>query len=119
MGGHHSAKIILWSVEFCALKENGGWETQRKLLCHVANQLERADFIVSGHQHDAQNGGRLHRKQFHSISAHRGLDWDEFESASIELVSISSNRRAFRRQDLSHDHGNLAVEFFRQISSLS
>jgi len=45
LGGHHSARIILWSVdfaEFCALKEEGDWETQSKLLCHAAKQLERA-----------------------------------------------------------------------------
>jgi aspartate racemase len=51
LGGHHSAKIILWSVEFaefCALKDKGDWETQSKLLCHAAKQLERAgaDFVV-------------------------------------------------------------------------
>jgi aspartate racemase len=51
LGGHHSAKIILWSVdfaEFCALKEKGDWETQSILLCHAAKQLEAAgaDFIV-------------------------------------------------------------------------
>lgn len=51
LGGHHSAKIILWSVdfaEFCALKEKGDWESQSRLLCHAAKQLEGAgaDFIV-------------------------------------------------------------------------
>jgi aspartate racemase len=51
LGGHHSAKIILWSVdfaEFCALKEKGDWDTQSKLLCHAAKKLEEAgaDFII-------------------------------------------------------------------------
>lgn len=51
LGGHHSAKIILWSVdfaEFCALKEQGDWKTQSKLLCCAARKLEEAgaDFII-------------------------------------------------------------------------
>jgi len=51
LGGHHSARIILWSVdfaEFCALKEKGDWQTQGKLLAHAAQKLEQAgaDFIV-------------------------------------------------------------------------
>lgn len=51
LGGHHSAKIILWSVdfaEFCALKERGDWETQSRLLCEAARKLQEAgaDCIV-------------------------------------------------------------------------
>lgn len=51
LGGHHSAKIILWSVdfaEFCALKERGDWATQSRLLCDAAAKLEAAgaDFLV-------------------------------------------------------------------------
>ncbi|MCL4169482.1 UNVERIFIED_CONTAM: hypothetical protein GTU68_019902 [Idotea baltica] len=51
LGGHHSAKIILWSVdfaEFCAMKEKGDWKSQSLQLCHAAKQLEGAgaDVIV-------------------------------------------------------------------------
>jgi len=51
LGGHHSAKIILWSVnfeEFCQFKEKGDWETQERLLSDAATKLEQAgaDFLV-------------------------------------------------------------------------
>lgn len=51
LGGHHSAKIILTSVdfgEFVALKDKGDWDTQGKLLSQEAQALERAgaDFII-------------------------------------------------------------------------
>ncbi len=51
LGGHHSAKILLSSVDFglfVELKEKGEWDTQGKLLAHEAKALERAgaDFIV-------------------------------------------------------------------------
>jgi aspartate racemase len=51
LGGHHSAKIILSSVDFgqfVELKENGDWDTQGQLLAKEAVALERAgaDFIV-------------------------------------------------------------------------
>ncbi len=51
LGGHHSAKILLSSVDFGAfveLKEKGDWDTQGQLLAKEAAALERAgaDFIV-------------------------------------------------------------------------
>lgn len=51
LGGHHSAKVILSSVdfgEFVLLKEKGDWDTQGRLLSEEAMKLERAgaDFIV-------------------------------------------------------------------------
>jgi aspartate racemase len=45
LGGHHSAKILLSSVdfgEFVALKEAGDWDTQGDLLTAEALSLERA-----------------------------------------------------------------------------
>lgn len=45
LGGHHSAKILLSSVdfgEFVALKEAGDWDTQGDLLTAEALALERA-----------------------------------------------------------------------------
>ncbi|MCI5060426.1 MAG: amino acid racemase, partial [Alphaproteobacteria bacterium] len=51
LGGHHSAKILLSSVdfgEFVVLKEKGDWDTQGELLCAEAKSLEKAgaDFII-------------------------------------------------------------------------
>ena len=51
LGGHHSAKILLSSVdfaEFCALKEAGDWDTQAELLADEAQALQRAgaDFLI-------------------------------------------------------------------------
>lgn len=51
LGGHHSAKILLSSVDFgqfVALKEKGDWETQGRLLAAEAAALEKAgaDFII-------------------------------------------------------------------------
>ena len=51
LGGHHSAKIIISSVdfgEFVALKEAGDWDTQARLLVNEAKALEKAgsDFIM-------------------------------------------------------------------------
>lgn len=51
LGGHHSAKIKMASVdfgEFVALKEKGDWETQGLMLCAEAKALERAgaDFVI-------------------------------------------------------------------------
>ena len=51
LGGHHSAKIKLASVdfgEFVALKEKGDWDTQAAMLCDEAKALERAgaDFVI-------------------------------------------------------------------------
>jgi len=51
LGGHHSAKILLSSVdfgEFVALKEKGDWDTQALLLSTEAQNLEKAgaDFII-------------------------------------------------------------------------
>lgn len=51
LGGHHSAKIKMASVdfgEFVALKEKGDWDTQGAMLCEEAKALERAgaDFII-------------------------------------------------------------------------
>ena len=51
LGGHHSAKIKMASVdfgEFVALKEKGDWDTQGAMLCQEAQALERAgaDFII-------------------------------------------------------------------------
>lgn len=50
-GGHHTAKILISSVDFGAftdLKENGDWDTQGRLLAAEAQALERAgaDFII-------------------------------------------------------------------------
>jgi len=50
-GGHHNARIILNSVdfgEFVALKKQGDWDTQSKLLCKAAQSLEKAgaDFVI-------------------------------------------------------------------------
>lgn len=50
LGGHHSAKIVLFSAdfgEFCALKEKGDWETQSRLLSDYAQRIEKAgaDFL--------------------------------------------------------------------------
>lgn len=45
LGGHHSARILLSSVdfgEFVALKEAGDWDTQGQLLTDEALALERA-----------------------------------------------------------------------------
>ena len=45
LGGHHSAKILLSSVDFgqfVALKEKGDWETQGRLLAAEAAALEKA-----------------------------------------------------------------------------
>ncbi|MDA7950923.1 MAG: aspartate/glutamate racemase family protein [Pirellulaceae bacterium] len=51
LGGYHSAKIIIASVdfgEFVALKEKDDWQTQATLLINEAKGLERAgsDFII-------------------------------------------------------------------------
>ncbi len=51
LGGHHSAKVIISSVdfaEFVALKEKGDWDTQAKLLIKEAVNLEKAgvDFLM-------------------------------------------------------------------------
>lgn len=51
LGGHHSAKIKLASVdfgEFVALKEKGDWDTQAAMLCDEAKALEQAgaDFVI-------------------------------------------------------------------------
>ncbi|MDR3423793.1 MAG: aspartate/glutamate racemase family protein [Alphaproteobacteria bacterium] len=51
LGGHHSAKLLLSSVDFgqfIALKELGDWDTQGRLLAQEAVALERAgaNFIV-------------------------------------------------------------------------
>lgn len=51
LGGHHSAKILLSSLdfgEFVALKAKGDWDTQGKLIVAEAMALERAgaDFIL-------------------------------------------------------------------------
>lgn len=51
LGGHHSAKILLSSVDFgqfVALKEKGDWDTQGQLLAQEAKALEAggADFII-------------------------------------------------------------------------
>lgn len=51
LGGHHSAKILLSSVDFgqfVALKEKGDWKTQGQLLAQEAKALEAggADFII-------------------------------------------------------------------------
>lgn len=51
LGGHHSAKVIISSVdfgEFVALKEKGDWDTQGRLLSQEAINLQNAgaDFIV-------------------------------------------------------------------------
>ena len=51
MGGHHSAKVLLFSVnfgEFVDLKDKGDWDTQGCILAEEAAALERAgaEFIV-------------------------------------------------------------------------
>lgn len=51
LGGHHSAKIILVSVDFanfCELNIQSEWREQSELLCQAAKQLEDAgaDFII-------------------------------------------------------------------------
>lgn len=51
LGGHHNAHILIDSLnfaEFVALKEMGDWDTQEKILCRSARNLEKAgaDFIV-------------------------------------------------------------------------
>lgn len=51
LGGHHSARILLSSVDFAAfvaLKDKGDWTTQGELLATEAARLERAgaDFLV-------------------------------------------------------------------------
>lgn len=51
LGGHHNARILLASVdfgEFVALKEKGDWDSQERLLCQQAQNLERggADFFM-------------------------------------------------------------------------
>ncbi|MGH1374837.1 MAG: aspartate/glutamate racemase family protein [Alphaproteobacteria bacterium] len=51
LGHNHSGKILLNSLdfgEFVALKEQGDWATQERLLCDAARTLENAgaDFIV-------------------------------------------------------------------------
>jgi len=51
LGGHHAGRVLIDSLdfgEFVALKEKGDWETQSKLLCNAARNLEKggADFII-------------------------------------------------------------------------
>lgn len=51
LGGHHSAKCILYSVDFDEierLQRNGGWTQCATILNHAAHSLQRAgaDFIV-------------------------------------------------------------------------
>lgn len=51
LGGHHAGRVLIDSLdfgEFVALKEAGDWETQSKLLCNAARNLEKggADFII-------------------------------------------------------------------------
>ncbi len=51
LGGHHAGRVLIDSLdfgEFVALKEKGDWDTQSKLLCEAAQNLEKggADFII-------------------------------------------------------------------------
>lgn len=51
LGGHHNARILLNSLdfgEFVALKEQGDWDTQGRLILDAALRLERAgaDFVL-------------------------------------------------------------------------
>lgn len=51
LGGHHAGRVLIDSLdfgEFVALKERGDWDTQSKLLCEAAQNLEKggADFII-------------------------------------------------------------------------
>ena len=51
LGGHHAGRVLIDSLdfgEFVALKEKGDWDTQSKLLCEAAQNLENggADFII-------------------------------------------------------------------------
>ncbi len=51
LGGLHSAKVILNSVDFAeveALQRSGDWQANADILCRAAQSLERAgaDFLV-------------------------------------------------------------------------
>jgi len=53
LGGHHSAKVVLYSVDFAeieALQHTGDWEGTASILSSAAQALERAgaDFILIG-----------------------------------------------------------------------
>ena len=49
LGGFHSAKIMMYNVDFAELEANmssGNWDGNAKILSDVAKRLEGADFIV-------------------------------------------------------------------------
>ncbi len=64
LGGLHSAKIILYSVDFAEIEEcqsNGDWEKSSEILSNAAVSLQKAgaEFIV----HHIFGGGYIHERK--------------------------------------------------------
>lgn len=97
LGGHHCGRVLLNSLdfgEFVKLKEKGDWDSQSRLLCEAAQNLEKAgaDFIIlaTNTMHKMANDieSSIHAPFLHLADATA----ETMENKGIQCVSLLGTR---------------------------